>query len=180
MAPTMLPRLVLGAAVAAATLGISGCTREPQYDPRAAELRKQTERSANAEKQVLQLQKDLDAAKSETKKAEQATNDLEAKIRTLEQKNADLKDQLGTLEQKNRTPAAAPAATPAANVEEKTSQSPKNLDAAKILDAARNEAKKAEQARQDAEAKIKTLEQENAALKSQGMMLEQENAALKS
>ncbi len=154
MAPTVLKRLVVCAAVAAGMLGASGCAKRPEHDAKAAELRRQTEKSAQAEKQALQLQKDLDATKSEIKKAGQANDDLEAKIRTLEQNDAGLKDQLSTLEQKNRTLVA--------NVEEKTLQLQKDLAAA------RNEVKKAEQAQKDTEAKIKTLEQENADLKSRG------------
>jgi hypothetical protein len=72
----------------------------------------------------------------------------------LEQTGAGLKDQLSTLEQKNRTLVA--------DVEEKT------LQLQKELAAARNDVKKAEQAQKDTEARIKTLEQENADLKSRG------------
>ncbi len=159
MAPTMLKRFVVCAAVAVWMFGLPGCMK--QYDPKVAELRRQAEKSAKTEQQVLQLQKDLDAAKHEVQTCTQAKNDLEAKIRTLEQNNpgskdqvTSLKDQINTLEQRNHTLVA--------NAEEKASQFQKDLDAAK------NEVKKAEQAKQDAEATIKLLQQDNADWKNRG------------
>ena len=51
---------------------------------------------------MSQLQKDLDAVKSEIDKAKQAKKkDAEAKTKALEQENASLKDQVKTLEQEN-------------------------------------------------------------------------------
>ena len=65
MVPTMLKRVVVCAALTAWLLGVSGCIKQSGNDARVAELHRQAERSAKAEKQVLQLQKDLDAAKHE-------------------------------------------------------------------------------------------------------------------
>ena len=46
---------------------------------------------ANAEKTASQFERDIAAAKSQVKKAEQARMDAEAKIKTLEKENADLR-----------------------------------------------------------------------------------------
>jgi septal ring factor EnvC (AmiA/AmiB activator) len=144
----------MSAALAVAVLGASGCVRQSEYDAKVTELHKQTDKTAKAEKQAAQLQKDLDAAKSEVKKGEQARDDLEAKVKSLEQTGSGLKDQVSTLEEKNRKLLA--------NADEKTSQLQKDLAAAQ------NEARKAEETKKDAEAKLKTLEQENADLKNRG------------
>ena len=55
-----------------------------------AEVKNQADKLAKAEEKALQLQKDLDAAKSEVEKGAQAKKDAEAKIKTLEQEKADL------------------------------------------------------------------------------------------
>jgi outer membrane murein-binding lipoprotein Lpp len=162
------------AAVVLGMLSLLGCLK--QYEPSSAEVRGRIERSTQTEKQVLQLQNDLNAAKSEAKKAEQTKDDLETRVRTLERANADLKDQVNTLEQKSRTPLVANA-----SVEEKAENFQKELrektaqlqqafeKTARLqreLDVAKNEVQKVEQAKKDAEAKITALEQENTQLKS--------------
>ncbi len=154
MVPTMLKRVVVCAVFTVWMCGVPGCGKQSAYDAKVAELHKQAEKLAKTEKQVLQLQKDLDAAKHEARTCTQSKNDLEAAIKTLELNNTGLKDQVSTLERKNRTLVAS--------ADEKTSQFQKDLDAAK------EEIKKAQQAKENTEAKIKMLEQENADLKSRG------------
>ena len=90
MVPTMLKRVVECAVLTVCVLGVSGCVKQSEYDAKVAEVKNQAEKSAKAEEKALQLQKDLDAAKSEVEKAEQAKKDAEAKIKTLEQEKADL------------------------------------------------------------------------------------------
>jgi FtsZ-binding cell division protein ZapB len=155
-------------------LSVLGCLK--QHEPSSAEVSRRIEKSAEAEKQISQLQNDLNAAKNEAKKAEQTKEDLKNRVRTLERANADLKDQVNTLEQKSRTPLVANA-----SVVEKTAQLQKELGektaqlqqamekTARLqreLDVVKNEVKKVEQAKKDAEAKVTALEQENAQLKS--------------
>jgi predicted RNase H-like nuclease (RuvC/YqgF family) len=151
MVPTMPKRVVVYAVLTAWVLGVSGCVKQSEYDAKVAELRRQVEKSAKTEKQVLQLQKDLDAAKHEVEKAAQAKNDLETTIKTMQQDNSDLKDRVKRLSQ----------------AEEKMLQLQKDFDAAKLeITTAKHEIEKTELAKKDAEAKIKMLEQENANLKS--------------
>lgn len=168
MVPTMLKRIVMCAVLTVWMFGVSGCVNQSDYDAKVAEVKNQGELLAKAEEKATraeekatkgeeksaQLQKDLDTAKGDAEKSEQAKKDAEAKIKTLEQQNAELKDQAKTLEQKNiglKTKA-----------EEKTAQLQKDLDAAK------GDAEKADLAKRDADAKIKTLEQENADFKKRG------------
>ena len=188
MVRTIAIRLMMLAAVVLGMLSLLGCLK--QYEPSSAEVRQRIEKSAQTEKQVLQLQNDLNAAKSEAKseakKAEQTKDDLETRVRTLERANADLREQVNTLEQKSRTPLAANA-----SVVEKTAQLQKELGEKtaqlqqasektaqlqqafektaglqRELDVVKNEVKKVEQAKKDAEAKITALEQVNTQLKS--------------
>ncbi len=107
----------------------------------------------------------------------------------MERANADLKDQVNTLEQKSRPPLVANASVvektaklqkelgeKTAQVQkelgEKTAQLQQELEKTarlqKELDVVKNEVKKVEQAKKDAEAKITALEQEYAAQKSRG------------
>jgi FtsZ-binding cell division protein ZapB len=185
MVRTIAIRLTVLATLVLVMLSLLGCLR--QYEPSSAEVRQRIERSAEAEKQILQLQNDLNAAKSEAKKADQVKNDLEAKAKMLERVNADLRDQVNTLEQKSRTPVATAeekaekAVQLKKEFEEKTAKLQKELGektaqlqqafekTARLqreLDAAKNETRKVEQAKKDAEAKITALEQENTQLKS--------------
>ena len=157
----MLKRIVVCAVLTAWMLGVSGCVGRSEHDAKKlAELRRQVEQSAKAEKQVLQLQQDLDAAKKEAAKAEQAKKDAEATIKTVQRENGDLKERLKEL---------SPA-------EEKLSQLQKDFDAAKIeiekanseVEKAKIESKEAERAKKEMETKIAALERENAALKTRG------------
>ncbi len=66
MVRTIAIRLMMLATLVLAMLSLLGCLK--QYEPNSAEVRRRIERSAQTEKEVLQLQKDLDAAKSEAKK----------------------------------------------------------------------------------------------------------------
>ena len=150
MVPTMLKRIVMCVVLTAWMFGMSGCVNKSDYDAKVAEAKNQADQSAKAEEKAAQLQKDLDAAKGDAEKSEQAKKDAEAKIKTLEQENAELKDQAKTLEQKNTGLMA--------KAEEKMAQLQKDLDAAK------GDAEKSDLAKKDAEAKIKRLEQENADL----------------
>jgi cell division protein FtsB len=158
MVPTMLKRVVVCAVLTVWMCGAPGCGKQSAYDAKVAELHKQAEKLAKTEKQVLQLQKDLDAAKREARTCTQSKNDLEATIKTLELNNTGLKDQVSTLERKNLALVA--------NADEKASQFQKDLDAAK--EEVKEEVKKAQQAKESTETKIKTLEQENADLKNRG------------
>ena len=177
MVRTIAIRLMMLATLVLAMLSLPGCLKE--YDPstKSAEVRRRIERSAEAEKQISQLQKDLDAAKSEAKKADQVKNDLEAKIKMLEQSNVGLKEQVNVLEQKSHTPVAAAEEKAEKAVQLKKELRRRRHDSRKSLgektaqlqkevDAAKDEARKIEQAKKDAEAKITALEQENAQLKS--------------
>jgi chromosome segregation ATPase len=143
MSLPMLKRVVVGAAL---LIWLAGCgVKQSEYDAKVAEAQIQAEK-------VSQLQKDLDAVKSEIDKAKQARRkDAEAKTRALEQEITSLKDRGKMLEQEN----AALKTT----AETTASQLGKDIAAAK------SEVAKAEQARVTAEARIKTLEQENADLR---------------
>jgi len=185
MVRTIPIRLTMVAAVVLGMLSLLGCLK--QYESGSAEVRRRIERSAQTEKQVLQLQNDLNAAKSEAKNAEQAKDDLETRVRTLERANADLRDQVNTLEQKSRTPLVANAsgeekmAQLQKELGEKTAQLQKELGektaqlqqalekTARLereLNAVKNEVKTVDQAKKDADAKVTALEQENTQLKS--------------
>ena len=102
-----------------------------------AKVKELVEKSVTAEEKMLQLQKDLDAAKGEVGKAEQAKKDAEAKIKTLEQENAGVKVQVKTLQQENAgikdqvKTLQQENADVKAKAEEKASQLQKDLDAAK-------------------------------------------------
>jgi outer membrane murein-binding lipoprotein Lpp len=153
MVPTMLKRVVVCAVLAVWVLGMSGCVKQSEYDAKVAEVKDLVEKSAKVGEKSLQLQKDLDAAKTE---AEQAKKDADAKIKTLEQENAGLKEKALQVQ----TDLAA-----AKSEVEKAVQAKKDADAkVKGLeqeDAGLNDQKKA------AEAKIKALEQEKADLQKQ-------------
>lgn len=162
-------RVAMATAATIWLLAAPGCVRQPDYDAnKAAAIRRQAEQLPRGEKQVAQLQADLDAAKKEAKKVAQANSDLEAKIKSLQQENAQLKD-----ERKNQ-------AIKPSGPNEETSQLQKDLDAARAdiekakreaekarleSDAAKREMGQAQQAKQEMEAKLKLLEQENTALK---------------
>jgi chromosome segregation ATPase len=133
MVPTMLKRVAVCAAIAAGAMGVSGCSDRSEYDAKVAELKSQTDKLAKADEKASQLQKDLDAAKSEVGKADLARQNAEAKIRTLDQEHQGLKDQVRRLEQANTGLTA------------KVSQLQKDVTAAK------GEIRKAEKAKRDAE-----------------------------
>ena len=84
MVPIMLKQVVVCAAVVVWLLGVSGCVSRSEYEAKVAEAKNQAEKAANAEAKSLQLQKDLDVAKSEAEKTEQAEKDAEARINGAE------------------------------------------------------------------------------------------------
>jgi hypothetical protein len=143
---TMLKRSIACAVLMAWMLVMPGCgVKQSEYDAKVAEAKAQADK-------VSQLQKDLDAVKSDIDKAKQARKkDAEAKTKAMEQENAALKDRAKALEQEN--------AGLKTNAESTSAQLRRDLAAAN------GAAAKSEQARKTAEAKIKTLEQENAELK---------------
>lgn len=146
MVSTLRKRLVLGTMLTAWMLAAAGCgVKQSEYDAKVAEAKSQGEK-------VSQLQKDIDTVKSDLQKAKEARKkEAEDKRKALEQENANLKAQVKTLEQE-----LAGAKTTA---EQATSQ------LAKDLTAARNALAKSEETRKADEARIKTLEAENAELK---------------
>jgi septal ring factor EnvC (AmiA/AmiB activator) len=100
--PTMLKRVVACAALTACVLGVSGCADRSDSDAKVAEVKSQAEKAAKeAEAKTLQLQKDVDAAKSDLGKSDQAKRDADGRIKTLEQEIAGLKNQVNTLQQAN-------------------------------------------------------------------------------
>jgi hypothetical protein len=143
---TMLKRSGACTMLLAWMLVTPGCgVKQSEYDAKVVEAKAQADK-------VSQLQKDLDAVKSEVDKAKQARKrDAEAKTKALEQENAGLKDRVKALEQEN--------AGLKTNAENTASQLRKDLASAN------GAAAKSEQARKAAEARIKALEQENSELK---------------
>jgi len=100
------------AALAACTLDIPGCTASRSYEvPARAEQAQEDRRDAESRLKVreqekektAQLQKDLDAAKNEARKANQARLEAEDKIKKLEQENADLKKRIPKADSSNTT-----------------------------------------------------------------------------
>lgn len=150
MVRTMFKRFLACAMLLAWMLVAPGCgVKQSDYDAKVAETKAQADKAA-------QLQKDLDAVKTEMKQARR--RDTEAKIKTLEQENATLKDRLKALEQDL--------------VGLKTSAESAATQLGKDLAAAKTETTKAQQAKTAADAKIKTLEQENADLKKKSKPLD--------
>jgi hypothetical protein len=95
MAQTMSKRGVVCVVLTMWMLVMPGCgVKQSEYDAKVAEAKNQAEKSARAEEKILQLQKELDTAKGEIEKANQANRDAEAKIKTVEQENTDLKDRI--------------------------------------------------------------------------------------
>jgi translation initiation factor IF-2 len=155
--PTMLKRSVVCAMLVAWMLAASGCgVKQADYDAKVAEAKGQAEK-------VSQLQKDLEAMKTEFKSEvdkakQQRKRDAEAKTKALEQENASLKERVKSLEQES-----AGLKTGGEN----TAAQLRN-DVATM----RGELAKSDQARKAAEAKVKALEQENADLKKKGKPLD--------
>jgi chromosome segregation ATPase len=146
MVPTMLKRLVLGTMLTAWMLAASGCgVKQSDYDAKVAEAK------SHADK-VSQLQKDVDAVKNDLQKSrETRKREAEAKTKALEQENANLRNQVKTIEQE--------LAGLKTNSDQRVSQLTKDLTVLQKAFA------KSEEARKAAEARIKSLEQENAELK---------------
>ena len=170
----MRPKLVvLFVAIGLSMAAMTGCVQQSKYDATVAELTKQAEKLSQAEQEKAQLQKDLDAMKGEAEKAEQGKNEAETKITTLEQENAELKKQAEKAEQDWNEADAKITTLKQENAELKKQAAQlslveqEKLQLQKDLVAAKAAAEKAEQAKNGAEARIETLEAENAELKKQ-------------
>jgi outer membrane murein-binding lipoprotein Lpp len=154
----MLKQLVTFAVAAVWMLGLPGCSKQVEYNPKkTTELRKLEEELATLKKQASQLQNDLDAAKKEIEKSQQAKKEAEATIKTLQQENDGLKEQIKKLSQGG----------------EQVAQLQKNLDTAKAeiekakgeRDTAKQEIEKAQRANGELAARIKAMERENVVVK---------------
>jgi hypothetical protein len=158
MVPIRLKRFVLCAAVAVWMVGLGGCSvKQADYDAKVGEAKELADKSAKAEAKVEKLQKSLEITMSENEQLDKAKKDAEAKNTTLEQENGDLKKQVEKLSQLQKDLDAAKGETQ--KVQQENGQLQKDLAAAK--------GEKSQQAKTDAEAKIKTLEQEKADLQKQ-------------
>jgi hypothetical protein len=160
MVPIKLKRVVMCAAVAVWMLGLGGCgVKQADYDAKVGEAKELADKAAKAEAKADQMQKDIDAAKSEVEKAAKLATDAETKVKTLEQENGNLKKQVEQAAQLQKDLDAAKGETQ--KLQQENGQLQKDLAAAK------GEVEKSQQAKNDAEAKIKTLEQEKADLQKQ-------------
>ena len=192
----MRPKLVATLVVfAVSMLVVPGCVWQSKYEAAMADLKKQADELSKAEQEKAQLQTDLDAAKAVAEKVEEAKTAAETDIATLEEENAELTEQaeqakkvaetdIATLKQENvelkklAEQAKKVAETDIATLQQENVELKKQADKLsqveqeqvqlqKDLDAAKAAVEKAEQGQTDAEARIKTLEEENAALKEQ-------------
>ncbi|HBO45633.1 MAG TPA: hypothetical protein DD670_17240 [Planctomycetaceae bacterium] len=166
MIRTNSKRVVMCVTIGLWMLVISGCVSQSEYDTKVIELQNLEERLVKSEEIVAQLAEDLDAAKDRIEQAKQAAKNMESKVEALELENRDLKEQAKTLSAAERRLSERQrdlddAKSQVEEAKTHASQLQKNLDAAKA------QAEEAGNAAKDAEAKIKRLEQENAALKDQ-------------
>jgi hypothetical protein len=133
VSPMGLKRTFACAALSACALGVSGCTTsQPEDKAKVPEARNLAEKSAEAKS--LQLQKDLDAARSEIEQTKQSQKNAKSTIKTLEQKNIRLNDHLKTLARENNGLKA------------------KLMQLQKALDSAKQEVERAQKAKKAAEA----------------------------
>jgi chromosome segregation ATPase len=152
----MLKRVVVCVVLTVWVLGMSGCVKQSDYDHQVAEVRAIVQQSALVQRKAVQLQKDLDAAKSDVEKAEQTKKDIEAKIKTLEQEHAGLKEKELQFRRYLIT----------AQTEVRKAELARNAAEAKIKTLEQENAGLKDQ-KKAAEAKIKGLEQEKADLQKQ-------------
>jgi len=114
MVSTILKRIIMSAALAACTLGMPGCAASRSYEVKAVDEKKQAEearREAESrlkdleqeKEKATRLQKDLDAAKNETRNERMARLAAEARIKKLEQENADLRKRIPNADSSNKT-----------------------------------------------------------------------------
>jgi len=110
MVSTILKRIVMCAALAACTLGVSGCSASRSYEvPATAEQADEARRDAESrlkeqeKEKAARLQKDLDAAKNEARNERVARMAAEARIKKLEQENADLRKRIPKADSSNKT-----------------------------------------------------------------------------
>ena len=173
----MRPKLVVTLFIFAVSILVAlGCVPQSKYEAVMADLQKQADELSKTNQEKTQLQADLDAAQAAAEEAEQAKNDAETDIARLEDENTKLKNQA---EQAKQAAAVDIAALKTANADlkkqvdqlSKVEQEKALLQ--KELDTAKAAVKKAEQAQADAKARIKTLEEENAALKKQAPQAEE-------
>jgi hypothetical protein len=131
--PMILKRTFACAALSACVLGVSGCTTsQPEDNAKEPEAGNLAEKSAEAK--ALQLQKDLDAARSEIEQTKRLQKNAETTVKTLEQKNIRLSDHVKTL------------------ARESNGLKAKLMQLQKALDSAKQEVERAEKAKKAAEA----------------------------
>ena len=111
MVSTILKQIVVCAALAACTLGVSGCASRSYEERAVVETKQADEARRDAESRLKEqekekaarLQKDLDAARNAARNERMAKLAAEARIKKLEQENADLKKRILQADSSNKT-----------------------------------------------------------------------------
>jgi colicin import membrane protein len=147
----MIPKFVVGVAIASLMFVTSGCVSKSNYDTKVAELKTQADKLANAEKAQKDAEAKIKAMEGEVAAAKEATDKAEKEHKAVADKVNGLEKDLA-------------AAKEAAEKAVKNATEKANKDIATAKDAA-------EKAQKEAEAKLKALEEKPATEKPTGAKL---------